>query len=158
MILFDRTSSYHDVTSAFFREAGVVPRGVMELDNIDATKKMVRQGLGVAMVPKTAVAEELEAGTLHAVHIVDAPPVRRQIVADPPTRRGPCRGPCGRVPRHDRGHAAGAPARRDRLAGPRLARTPKRLPRSGGRSYANPALKSPPSAAEPWEDHPTSEA
>jgi DNA-binding transcriptional LysR family regulator len=81
LILFDRTSSYHDLTSAFFREAGVVPRGVMELDNIDATKKMVRQGLGVALLPHTAVAEELEAGTLRSVTIADAVPVRRRIVA-----------------------------------------------------------------------------
>jgi DNA-binding transcriptional LysR family regulator len=81
VILFDRTSSYHDLTAAFFREAGVVPRGVMELDNIDATKKMVRQGLGVAMVPHTAAAEELDAGTLRTVRIADAPPVRRRIVA-----------------------------------------------------------------------------
>jgi len=81
LILFDRTSSYHDLTSAFFREAGVAPRGVMELDNIDATKKMVRQGLGVALLPHTAVAEELEAGTLRAVAIADADPVRRRIVA-----------------------------------------------------------------------------
>ena len=81
LILFDRTSSYHDLSSAFFREAGVVPRGVMELDNIDATKKMVRQGLGVALLPHTAVAEELEAGTLRSVTIADAVPVRRRIVA-----------------------------------------------------------------------------
>ena len=81
LILFDRTSSYHDLSSAFFREAGVVPRGVMELDNIDATKKMVRQGLGVALLPHTAVAEELEAGTLRSVTIADAAPVRRRIVA-----------------------------------------------------------------------------
>jgi DNA-binding transcriptional LysR family regulator len=81
LILFDRTSSYHDLTSAFFREAGVVPRGVMELDNIDATKKMVRQGLGVALLPHTAVTEELAAGSLHAVRIADAPLVRRRIVA-----------------------------------------------------------------------------
>jgi DNA-binding transcriptional LysR family regulator len=81
LILFDRTSSYHDLTSAFFREAGVVPRGVMELDNIDATKKMVRQGLGVALLPHTAVAEELGAGSLRSVRIADAPRVRRRIVA-----------------------------------------------------------------------------
>jgi DNA-binding transcriptional LysR family regulator len=92
VILFDRTSSYHDLTEAFFREAGVVPRGVMELDNIDATKKMVRQELGVAMVPKTAASEELEAGTLHAVHIADAPPVRRQIVAIRRRDAGPAEG------------------------------------------------------------------
>jgi DNA-binding transcriptional LysR family regulator len=92
VILFDRTSSYHDLTAAFFREAGVVPRGVMELDNIDATKKMVRQGLGVAMVPKTAAGEELEAGTLRAVAIADAAPVRRQIVAIRRRDAGPADG------------------------------------------------------------------
>jgi DNA-binding transcriptional LysR family regulator len=81
LILFDRTSSYHDVTSTFLRQAGVIPRGVMELDNIDAAKKMVRQGLGVALLPYTAVAEELGAGTLATVGITDAEPVRRRIVA-----------------------------------------------------------------------------
>ncbi len=81
LILFDRSSSYHDVTASFLRENGVLPRGVMELDNIDAAKKMVRQGLGVALLPYTAVAEELEAGTLAAATITDADPVRRQIVA-----------------------------------------------------------------------------
>ena len=49
------------LTSAFFREAGVVPRGVMELDNVDATKKMVEHGLGIAFLPYTAVRGELAA-------------------------------------------------------------------------------------------------
>ena len=80
-ILFDRTSSYHDVTASYLRENGVIPRGVMELDNIDAAKKMVRQGLGIALLPYTAVAEELTGGLLGSAHIVDADPVRRQIVA-----------------------------------------------------------------------------
>ncbi len=80
-VLFDRTSSYHDVTASFLRENGVFPRGVMELDNIDAAKKMVRQGLGVALLPYAAVAEELGTGQLGSATIVDAEPVRRQIVA-----------------------------------------------------------------------------
>jgi DNA-binding transcriptional LysR family regulator len=81
LILFDRTSSYHGLTSAFFREAGVTPRGVMELDNIDAAKKMVQQGLGVALLPQTAVAGELADGSLVAVRIADVEPAHRQIVA-----------------------------------------------------------------------------
>jgi DNA-binding transcriptional LysR family regulator len=92
VILFDRTSSYHDLTAALLREAGVVPRGLMELDNIDATKKMVRQGLGVAMVPYTAAADELETGTLRAIRVVDAEPVRRQIVAIRRAGAGPPQG------------------------------------------------------------------
>ena len=81
LILFDRTSSYHEVTSALFRRAGIVPFGVMELDNIDAAKKMVQEGFGVALLPHTAVADELAAGLLHAVEIGDAEPPRREIVA-----------------------------------------------------------------------------
>ena len=81
LILFDRTSSYHGLTSSFFREAGVTPRGVMELDNIDAAKKMVQQGLGVALLPQTAVAGELADGSLVAVRIANVEPARRQIVA-----------------------------------------------------------------------------
>jgi DNA-binding transcriptional LysR family regulator len=81
LILFDRTSSYYDLTHALFREAGVAPRGVMELDNIDAAKQMVGQGLGVALLPHTAVAAELAAGRLAAVPITDTEPIRRRIVA-----------------------------------------------------------------------------
>jgi DNA-binding transcriptional LysR family regulator len=53
----------------------------MELDNIDAAKKMVEQGFGVALLPQTSVADELEAGVLAEVEVVDASPVRRKIVA-----------------------------------------------------------------------------
>jgi DNA-binding transcriptional LysR family regulator len=81
LILFDRRSSYHALTSEFFHRLGAVPRGVMELDNIDAAKKMVEQGLGVALLPHTAVAAELEAGSLRAVTLGDAPTLARSIVA-----------------------------------------------------------------------------
>jgi DNA-binding transcriptional LysR family regulator len=81
LVLFDRTSSYHQLTSALFRTAGLSPAGVMELDNIDAAKKMVEQGFGVALLPHTSVADEIAAGSLAEITIRDAPPVRRQIVA-----------------------------------------------------------------------------
>jgi DNA-binding transcriptional LysR family regulator len=53
----------------------------MELDNIDAAKKMVEQGLGITLLPRIAVADEVSAGRLRRVRIVDAPPLRRPIVA-----------------------------------------------------------------------------
>lgn len=81
LVLFDRTSSYTELTNALFRGAGVQPEGVMELDNIDAAKKMVQEGFGVALLPHTAVAAELEAGILREIDVEDAEPVRRQIVA-----------------------------------------------------------------------------
>jgi DNA-binding transcriptional LysR family regulator len=81
LILFDRTSSYYDLTNAFFREAGIAPNGVIELDNIDAAKQMVEQGLGIALLPQTAIAAELADGRLQAVAIQGASPIRRRIVA-----------------------------------------------------------------------------
>jgi len=81
LILFDRTSSYYDVTSALFRRAGVVPRGVTEVDNIEAAKRMVERGLGVALLPGTAVADALESGGLREIELVGADTIRRRIVA-----------------------------------------------------------------------------
>src|SRR6266511_2587513 len=81
LILFDRTSSYHELTNALFREAGVLPSTVMELNNIEAAKQMVAHGLGVALLPNIAITPEVAAGTLAEVRIVGRGPVRRQIVA-----------------------------------------------------------------------------
>jgi DNA-binding transcriptional LysR family regulator len=80
LILFDRTSSYHELTSAIVRQAGISPRGTLEVDNIDAAKRMVEQRLGIALLPATSVQAEIGAGRLFPVTIVDMTPVRRQIV------------------------------------------------------------------------------
>ncbi|HEX5452021.1 MAG TPA: LysR family transcriptional regulator [Candidatus Limnocylindrales bacterium] len=81
LILFDKTSSYYELTSALFRAAGVTPLGTMELDNIDAAKKMVARRLGVALLPATAVAEEVASGRLRRIALIGAPPLRRRIEA-----------------------------------------------------------------------------
>jgi DNA-binding transcriptional LysR family regulator len=81
LILFDRTSSYYDLTSALFRPAGSLPRGVLELDHIDAAKQMVLAGLGIALLPTTAVAGELRDGTLRRIDLVGSPPIERRIAA-----------------------------------------------------------------------------
>lgn len=81
LIMFDRTTSYFELTSPFFRETGVVPRALMEVDNVEAAKKMVEQALGAALLPRNAVADELAAGLLVEVPIEGAPPVRRTIAA-----------------------------------------------------------------------------
>jgi DNA-binding transcriptional LysR family regulator len=79
LILFDRASSYYELTTALLREAGVRPRGVIELDNVEAAKRMVTGGLGVALLPRTSVAEEVAAGQLVALRIEDADPAPRHI-------------------------------------------------------------------------------
>src|SRR6266536_3512573 len=80
-VLFDRASSYHELTNAMFLEAGIAPRSVMELDNVDSAKKMVALGLGVAFLPHVAVAAEMRSGSLRIVALADRRPPRRPIVA-----------------------------------------------------------------------------
>ena len=81
LILFDRTSSFYDLTRALFRPGGSPPRGVLELDNIDAAKHMVMAGLGVALLPLTAVDSELRAGRLRRIDLIGTPPIERRIAA-----------------------------------------------------------------------------
>ncbi len=69
LILFDRGSSYNALVHTAFRQAGVVPRTVMDLDSMEAAKKMVEEGLGIAMLPRVAVARELQLGCLKEIQV-----------------------------------------------------------------------------------------
>lgn len=79
IVLFDRGSSYYGLIHSFFREAGVIPNVAMELDSLEATKRMVEEGLGIALVPLVTIERELAAGTLVRVDLVDAEPITRPI-------------------------------------------------------------------------------
>ena len=81
LIMFDRTSSYYEITQGAFLSAGVKLRGLMELDSIEAAKKMVERGLGVALLPGTAVEREVQGKMLRAIPMNDAPPMHNSIVA-----------------------------------------------------------------------------
>ncbi len=81
LVTFDRASSYNELTQALFRQAAVTPRGIIELDNVEAAKRCVARGLGVALLPRQAVRDELAARTLRPVAMVGARPIRRRIVA-----------------------------------------------------------------------------
>jgi DNA-binding transcriptional LysR family regulator len=79
IILADRGSSYYGLTHGLFRQAGVVPNVVMELDSMEATKRMVEEGLGIALLPKVCLERELKQGLLAEVTITNAPPISRRI-------------------------------------------------------------------------------
>jgi DNA-binding transcriptional LysR family regulator len=79
MIFYDRASSYYSVISGLFRQAQVVPNVSMELDSMEATKRMIEEGIGLALLPRDAVERELLAGTLAEVPISDMEPFRRSI-------------------------------------------------------------------------------
>jgi DNA-binding transcriptional LysR family regulator len=79
LILFDKGSSYNALIQGVFRQHGIVPRTLMEMDTIEATKKMVEEGLGIALLPKVSTEREVEQGTLGIIAIADAALPRRQI-------------------------------------------------------------------------------
>jgi DNA-binding transcriptional LysR family regulator len=95
LVLFGRSSSSLELTTATFRQAGVLPTSVLELDNLEAAKKMVERGLGVSLVPVSTVTAELAAGTLAQIELVDAAPVPREIVAVRRRDAGPPSGAAG---------------------------------------------------------------
>ena len=78
-VLFDRGSSYFGLIHSFFRQAGGALNVAMELDSLEATKRMLEEGLGIALLPLVTLERELESGILSKVEIVDAPPLRRPI-------------------------------------------------------------------------------
>ena len=81
LVFFDRTSSYYELTRARFVGAGVLPRPAMELDNIEAAKKMVEEGLGIGLLPRMAVERELALGILSQIRLRGAEPARRELLA-----------------------------------------------------------------------------
>ena len=79
IVLFDRGSSYYGLIHNFFRQAGVIPNVAMELDSLEATKRMVEEGLGIALVPLVTIERELRMGTLVRVNLADAQAIKRPI-------------------------------------------------------------------------------
>ena len=79
IVLFDRGSSYYGLIHDLFRKANVIPNVAMELDSLEATKRMVEEGLGIALVPEVTIGRELESGTLVQVGLSDVEPLRRRI-------------------------------------------------------------------------------
>jgi DNA-binding transcriptional LysR family regulator len=78
-IFFDHNSSYYAFAQGLFRQHGVVPRTQLELDSMEASKTMVEEGLGIALLPRLAVEKELQAGILVEVGIEGMPNPTRQI-------------------------------------------------------------------------------
>ena len=81
LILFDQSSSYYELTQSLMRSAGIREYNAIELDNIEAAKRMVEHRLGVAFLPRTAVVRSVAAGHLSLIEVEDSPEIQRPIVA-----------------------------------------------------------------------------
>jgi len=81
IILFDNDSSYNEQTRALLRDAGIREFRTLEVDNIEAAKRMVEHRLGVAFLPRTAVVRSVAAGNLVLIPVQGGPALSRAIVA-----------------------------------------------------------------------------
>jgi DNA-binding transcriptional LysR family regulator len=79
LIFFDRGSSDWTLTHGLFRRSGLVPNVALEVETIEAAKRMVERGLGLAFLPNLAVAREISRRTLAEVRISDAEPLSRSL-------------------------------------------------------------------------------
>ena len=71
-IFFDRAFPSRRYIDAFLKSRGVKPRVKLELDNIETIKTAVASGAGVSLLPRTAIREDENGITLHALRISDA--------------------------------------------------------------------------------------
>ena len=81
IIMFDNDSSYTEQTRALLRDAGIRGFRTLEVDNIEAAKRMVEHRLGVAFLPRTSVVRSVESGNLVLIPVQGGPALSRSIVA-----------------------------------------------------------------------------
>jgi DNA-binding transcriptional LysR family regulator len=72
-----------------FQHAGVPMQVAMNLGSMEVIKRFVESGLGVAMVPRVAVAAEVQQGRLAALPVAELPAREIGLVERKETRRSP---------------------------------------------------------------------
>jgi DNA-binding transcriptional LysR family regulator len=87
LILFDRGSSDWTLSHGLFRRAGLVPNVVLEVESIEAAKRMVERGIGLAFLPRLAVGSEIRRRRLIAIEIRDAEALSRSLDVIHPRQR-----------------------------------------------------------------------
>jgi len=79
LVFYDRGSSDWTLSQGLFRRAGLLPNVVLEVEGIEAAKRMVERKLGLAFLPQIAVSHDLQQGKLVAIHITNAEVLRRNL-------------------------------------------------------------------------------
>lgn len=79
LIAYDRGSSDWTLMNGLFRRAGLLPNVVLEVETIEACKRMVLRKLGLAFLPQIALHDELCRKRLLTLEITDAEVLRRSL-------------------------------------------------------------------------------
>ena len=76
-VLFEAGSNTRRVIDAFFLRSGIEPKLVMDTENAEIIKAMIRAGLGISILPYLAIAREVRSGQLFCARIQDETLVRQ---------------------------------------------------------------------------------
>ncbi|MGB0034758.1 MAG: LysR family transcriptional regulator [Candidatus Acidiferrales bacterium] len=79
LIFYDRGSSDWTLTQGLFRRSGLLPNVVLEVETIEAAKRMVERKLGFSFLPQIAVTQEIQRGKLVVTEVIDAEPLHRNL-------------------------------------------------------------------------------
>lgn len=81
LILMEEGTNLRTYVDRLLSAAGVEERVTMELDNVEAIKKMIEARLGISLLPLLSVGAEVTAGRLVALSLADVPGAHRRIAA-----------------------------------------------------------------------------
>jgi DNA-binding transcriptional LysR family regulator len=76
-VLFETGSITRRLVGSFFAREGVEPEIIMETENVEIIKAMVRNGLGISIIPSQAAASDIRTGQLFCSRIAGHSLVRQ---------------------------------------------------------------------------------
>ncbi len=80
MILLGPWKSWQDYVLAIFRQADIKPQIHLQLESIDAVKRMVERNLGFTILPHISCRAEVKAKSLVPLQFTDVPSLDREIL------------------------------------------------------------------------------
>lgn len=64
LILTQKNCTFHSMIDNLFKQAQVHPHSLLQINNIEAIKQLVVSGLGITIMPRISVINEIEQGKL----------------------------------------------------------------------------------------------
>ncbi len=81
LILMEQGTNLRSYVDSLLSAAGVAEQAALELDNVEAIKKMIEAGLGISLLPFISVEAEVAAGILCALPLANIPGAQRRLSA-----------------------------------------------------------------------------
>ena len=79
LILMEAGTNLRTYVDRLLSAAGVEEQVAMELDSVEAIKRMIEADLGISLLPEVSVRAEVASGRLHALTLADVPRAHRRI-------------------------------------------------------------------------------